>query len=126
MPTGTAAPAPAMKVYFGDPSGLVLPPEELGRPSRRRGGGWELSGAGELGSKLSLTASSEEELLVELSETSEVKSGTADDARKNGAFETGEAACCACISEDVPAIRKVNAAARHAIPKRLRLVCIFL
>ena len=33
--------------------------------------------------------------------------------------------CWACISEAVPAIRKLNAAMRHAIPKKLRLVFIF-
>jgi hypothetical protein len=40
-----------------------------------------------------------------------------------GAVED-EAACWACISEAIPAIRKAKAAARLATERRLRLVCI--
>jgi hypothetical protein len=40
------------------------------------------------------------------------------------ALEEDDAACWAWTSEAVPAIRKVNAAARLAIERKLRFVCI--
>jgi len=46
--------------------------------------------------------------------------GEDSDASKSGAFTSGETdeACWACASKAVPAITKLSAAARQAIPKR--------
>jgi hypothetical protein len=53
--------------------------------------------------------------------------GADSDAKSRGALKVDGAAidCWACMSEAVPAIRKLNAVMRHAIPKKLRLVFIF-
>ena len=73
----------------------------------------------------------EDELLLDevLGAVSANLPGAALDARRRGAFTVGPADpedCWACISEAVPASRKLNAAARQAIPKKLRLVIIVL
>jgi hypothetical protein len=68
-------------------------------------------------------ASEEEELLLDVPVRS---SGVDPDVRKRGALGAGttDEDCWASMSEAVPAIRKLNAATRHAIPKKLRLVFI--
>jgi hypothetical protein len=69
-------------------------------------------------SESAASASVEDELLLELD--AKARSVRADsDARRTGAF-TVDAEDVACASKAVPAITKLNAAARHAIPKRLR------
>src|ERR1035441_4581655 len=54
--------------------------------------------------------------------------GADSEASKRGALKVDPAGwdCCAWRSETVPAIRKLNAATRHAISRKLRLVFIFL
>ena len=72
----------------------------------------------------------EEELLLELEKMlffgAAGLAEAAFDAMKRGAFgvDSADEGCWACMSEAVPAIRKLNAATRHAILMKLRVVFI--
>jgi hypothetical protein len=72
------------------------------------------------------SASEDDELLLD--ETVARYAEADSDASRTGAFTVDAAgvACWAWTSKAVPAIRKLNAATRHAIPKRLRWMFIFL
>jgi hypothetical protein len=71
--------------------------------------------------------SKDDELLLVKMEGAVAPARADSDARKRGAFRVDPTDwdCWACRSEAVPAIRKLSAAMRHAMLKKLRLVFIF-
>jgi hypothetical protein len=100
-----------------------LPPEYRGRPYRL-GGGCALFRAAALNINwpFASTLESEEDEL----ELLELRSRGEADAISKGAFAVPSTVvdCCACTSEADPATRKLRAAARQRVPKRLPLVFI--